>query len=82
MMKSRLYTLPTDTGHFGPYGGRFIPETLMEAVIELNLAYEEAKNDESFLKEYQYFLREYVGRENPLYYAENLTNHLGGAKIF
>ncbi|KUP06433.1 tryptophan synthase subunit beta [Bacillus coahuilensis p1.1.43] len=81
-MKSRLYTLPTDTGHFGPYGGRFIPETLMEAVIELNLAYEEAKNDESFLKEYQYFLREYVGRENPLYYAENLTNHIGGAKIY
>ncbi|MEH7354493.1 tryptophan synthase subunit beta [Neobacillus drentensis] len=76
------YTLPNEKGHFGIFGGRFVPETLMKAVIELNEAYEEAKKDPSFQAEIARLLKEYVGRETPLYFAENLTNHAGGAKIF
>ncbi|MGJ7909576.1 tryptophan synthase subunit beta [Neobacillus sp. LXY-1] len=76
------YTLPNEKGHFGIYGGRFVPETLMKAVTELSTAYEEAKNDPEFLREYQYLLKKYVGRETPLYFAENLTKHAGGAKIY
>lgn len=76
------YTLPNEKGHFGIYGGRFVPETLMKAVIELGEAYEDAKKDPSFQAEFQSLLKNYVGRETPLYYAENLTNYAGGARIF
>lgn len=76
------YTLPNEKGHFGAFGGRFIPETLMKAVIELEKAYEEAKNDPEFQQEIKRLLSEYVGRETPLYYAENLTKYAGGAKIY
>jgi tryptophan synthase beta chain len=79
MMK---YDQPDEKGYFGPFGGRFIPETLMRAVKELEEAYEEAKNDESFLQELHNYLKEYVGRPNPLYFAKNLTEKLGGAKIY
>jgi tryptophan synthase beta chain len=74
--------LPDTKGHFGLYGGRFVPETLMTALQELDKAYLEAKNDEKFQTEFQYYLREYAGRPNPLYYAEKLTKYLGGAKIY
>ncbi|WML40179.1 tryptophan synthase subunit beta [Neobacillus sp. OS1-2] len=76
------YTLPNERGHFGIYGGRFVPETLMKAVIELNEAYEMAKKEPGFQAEIDRLLKEYVGRETPLYFAENLTRHAGGANIF
>ncbi|MFL6556176.1 MAG: tryptophan synthase subunit beta [Bacillus sp. (in: firmicutes)] len=76
------YTLPNEKGHFGKFGGRFVPETLMKAVIELGEAYEEAKKDPSFHAEIQRLLKSYVGRETPLYFAENLTKYAGGAKVF
>lgn len=76
------YVQPDQNGHFGPYGGRFVPETLMNAVIELENAYEEALKDEGFQKELEYYLTQYIGRENPLYYASNLTKTAGGAKIY
>jgi tryptophan synthase beta chain len=74
--------MPDEKGHFGIYGGRFVPETLMQAVLELGKAYEEAKNDESFQQDLSYLLKEYVGRETPLYFAENLSKHAKGAKIY
>ncbi|MDR4948237.1 tryptophan synthase subunit beta [Neobacillus cucumis] len=76
------YTLPNEKGHFGIFGGRFVPETLMKAVNELNDAYEEAKKDPAFHAEIARLLKDYVGRETPLYFAENLTKHAGGAKIY
>ncbi|HGJ66551.1 TPA: tryptophan synthase subunit beta [bacterium] len=74
--------LPDTKGHFGIYGGRFVSETLMSALIELESAYIKAKADDSFHAELDYYLREYAGRPSPLYYAEKLTNYLGGAKIY
>lgn len=69
-------------GYFGEYGGRFVPETLMPALIELEEAYEKYKNDFGFSKELKYYLTHYVGRKTPLYYAGRLTEYLGGAKIY
>jgi len=69
-------------GKFGKYGGQFVPETLMLAVKKLEKAYEEAKNDPSFQNKLNYYLSEYAGRPTPLYYAKNLTESLGGAKIY
>ncbi|MBH9964679.1 tryptophan synthase subunit beta [[Bacillus] enclensis] len=76
------YAQPDQKGSFGQFGGRYVPETLMTAVKELEMAYEEASQDEAFQKKLQYYLKDYVGRENPLYFAENLTNRLGGAKLY
>lgn len=69
-------------GKYGKYGGEFVPETLMTAVKELEEAYGEARKDPEFQKRLNYYLSEYAGRPTPLYYAENLTNTLGGAKIY
>ncbi|MEM3378207.1 MAG: tryptophan synthase subunit beta [Candidatus Bathyarchaeia archaeon] len=69
-------------GKYGKYGGRFVPEILMAAINELEEAYAKAKQDPSFSKELSYYLSEYAGRPTPLYYAENLTRKLGGAKIY
>lgn len=69
-------------GRFGKYGGQFVPETLMTPLIELEKAYNEAKNDPAFQEELNYYLKQYVGRETPLYYAERLTKQIGGAKIY
>lgn len=69
-------------GRFGKFGGQYVSETLMNALIELEEEFCKAKKDENFMKEYRYYLKEYCGRENPLYYAENLTEYLGGAKIY
>ncbi|MDQ0155021.1 tryptophan synthase subunit beta [Robertmurraya andreesenii] len=77
-----IYCLPNEKGHFGQYGGRFIPETLMEAVKELEAAYQEAVQDEGFHLELSSLLKDYVGRETPLYFAENLTKSAGGARIY
>ena len=75
-------TLPDATGHFGQFGGRYAPETLMSPLLELEDAYMSLRDDSDFQEEFQYYLREYVGRPNPLYYAERLTQALGGAKIY
>jgi len=75
-------TGPDQRGHFGAYGGRFVAETLMPNIIALEKAYEEAKRDPAFHAELGGLLKNYVGRESPLYFAERLTNHLGGPKIY
>jgi len=77
----KLGRYPID-GKYGKYGGRFVPETLMAAVNELEEAYNQAREDSGFKKELEYYLSEYAGRPTPLYYAENLTKRLGGAKIY
>lgn len=77
-----MYNLPDERGHFDIYGGRFVGETLMEPLKELEKYYEEAIKDEAFQKEFNYYLEKYVGRETPLYYAERLTEYCGGAKIY
>jgi tryptophan synthase beta chain len=74
--------LPDKKGHFGIYGGRYVPETLMPALLELENAYEHYRHDREFREEYKYYLRQYVGRPNPLYFAEKLTKKLGGARIY
>ena len=75
-------TGPDERGHFGIYGGRFVAETLMPLILELEKAYAEAKADPAFQKEMDGYLAHYVGRPSPLYFAERLTEHLGGAKIY
>jgi tryptophan synthase beta chain len=75
------YTQPVH-GKFGKYGGRYVPETLMNALIELEKEYELRKGDHEFKKQLEHLLREFVGRPTPLYYAENLTKQIGGAKIY
>ena len=74
--------LPDKQGHFGQFGGRYVPETLMPALLELEKAYSHYKNDREFRQEFEYYLRDYVGRPNPLYFAEKLTRRLGGARIY
>ena len=76
------YNLPDEKGHFEQYGGVFIAETLMTAVIELKLAYEKYKDDADFLAEFENDLKHYVGRKSPLYHAKNLSKQLGGAQIY
>ena len=69
-------------GRFVKFGGQYAPETIMNAIAEVEVEYDKAKNDENFIKEFKYYLKDYVGRQSPLYYAENLTKKLGGAKIY
>ncbi len=76
------YHLPDHSGHFGRFGGRFVPETLMPALIELEQRYSLVKHDNDFWREFKYYLRLYAGRPTPLYYAQRLTQYLGGAKIY
>ncbi|ANF55621.1 tryptophan synthase subunit beta [Brevundimonas naejangsanensis] len=77
-----IYAWPDADGRFGPYGGRFVPETLMPLIHELEAAYKAAKADPSFQAELDGYLEHYVGRASPLYFAERLTEHFGGAKIW
>jgi tryptophan synthase beta chain len=74
--------LPDSLGHFGPYGGRFVPETLMYPLQQLEQEYRRADQDPEFQRERQYYLREFCGRPTPLYHAERLTRELGGARIY
>ncbi len=78
----QMYDLPDASGHFGPYGGVFVAETLQAALHELNLEYAKAKEDPSFVKEFQHVLKHYVGRPSPIYHAERLSNELAGAQIY
>jgi len=73
---------PDERGHFGIYGGRFVAETLMPLILELEKAYAEAKTDPAFKAEMDAYLKNYIGRPSPLYLAERLTEHLGGARIY
>ncbi len=77
-----MKTRPDSRGYFGPYGGRFVPETLIPALEELDEAYQSAKRDPAFKKEISHYLQDYVGRPTPLYFARHLTETLGGAKIY
>lgn len=79
---SQTNTLPDSTGHFGTYGGMFVPETLMAPLQELTKVYEQTKQDPAFQAELDDLLKNYCGRPTPLYYAERWTEQLGGAKIY
>ncbi|PLX98597.1 MAG: tryptophan synthase subunit beta [Desulfuromonas sp.] len=79
-MKS--YDYPDNDGHFGQFGGRYVAETLMPSLLELEEAYREALADPTFQEEFDYYLAQYVGRPSPLYYAQRLSEHLGGAKVY
>jgi len=81
-MNTHIQTDADDLGFFGSYGGQYVPETLMPAIIELKQAYKKAKNDPTFQDELQYYLKECVGRETPLTYAKAYSESLGGAKIY
>ena len=82
MSTAALTAQPDAGGHFGAYGGVFVPETLMTALEELTQAYEAAWKDPEFRRELNQLLAEFVGRPTPLYLAERLTEQLGGAKIY
>ncbi|MBV8840173.1 MAG: pyridoxal-phosphate dependent enzyme, partial [Alphaproteobacteria bacterium] len=75
-------TGPDERGHFGLYGGRFVAETLMPLILDLERAYAEAKQDPVFRQQMDGYLKNYVGRPSSLYFAERLTAHFGGAKIY
>ncbi len=77
-----MYNYPDKNGHFGQFGGRYVAETLMPALLELEQAYNAAVADSDFQRRFDYYLNNYVGRPSPLYYAERLSQHLGGAKIY
>jgi tryptophan synthase beta chain len=79
---SSLASLPDSAGHFGPYGGIFVPETLVAALQQLDAEYRRAKADAAFMREFEAYLRDYVGRPSRLYFARRLTEKLGGAKIY
>ncbi|MCK5513274.1 MAG: tryptophan synthase subunit beta [Deltaproteobacteria bacterium] len=74
--------VPDKMGHFGAYGGRYVSETLMPSLLEWENAYNHYKNNPDFKKELNYYLKQYVGRETPLYFAERFTEHLGGPKVY
>src|SRR5579871_7049520 len=85
-MKVKVPTLrkerASEPGRFGLYGGRYVPETLMTALEELEREYEKAKRDKKFTAEFERLLKEYAGRPTPLFFAKRLTKELGGAKIY
>lgn len=77
-----MYKQPDARGHFGDFGGRYVAETLMPALLELEAAYTEAQADPAFMEEFHYYLNQYVGRPSPLYHAQRLSTELGGAQIY
>jgi len=81
-MLNSSYQQPNKQGKFGEFGGAYVAETLMPAVLELQQAYEKIKNDQEFLQELNYYFTHYIGRPSPLYLASKLTQHCGGAKIY
>jgi tryptophan synthase beta chain len=81
-MQSASPSVPDLQGRFGPYGGRFVPETLMHALRQLTEHYERAREDAEFQRQFAYYLKQYVGRPSPLYFAERLTREAGGARIY
>jgi tryptophan synthase beta chain len=82
MSKNTLKNGPDDKGYYGDFGGRYAPEILMPNLIELEKSFNDAINDKKFIDEFEYYLKEWVGRPNPLYFAEKLTKKMGGPKIY
>ena len=82
MVVEKQTSLPDERGRFGDFGGKFVPETLMAALEELETAYREVKEDQEFQGRLGHLLRTYAGRPTPLYHAENLSRHCGGARIY
>ena len=82
MDASVLSTLPDARGHFGAFGGRFVPETLVHPLVELETQYRRFERDPDFQREWSYYLREFAGRPTPLYFAERFTRSLGGARVY
>ncbi len=80
--KPRFDQMPDASGHFGLYGGRYVAETLMPLILEVEKAYEASKQDAAFAEELTYLYKHYIGRPSPLYYAARMTEHCGGAKIY
>ncbi len=78
----QMYDLPDRTGHFGPYGGSFVSETLVHALDELKAAYERYRQDHDFVAEFEYELKHYVGRPSPIYHAKRWSQHFGGAQLY
>jgi tryptophan synthase beta chain len=81
-MSSATANLPDSQGRFGPYGGRYVPETLMAALAQLTAEYDKARGDAEFRREFEHYLKNYVGRPSLLYFAERLTKEAGGARIY
>ena len=81
-MRNSFKSFPDDTGHFKAFGGRYVAETLMPLILDLEKAYEKAKNDSAFKSEINYLLKDFVGRPSPLYFCERLTSYLKGPKIY
>src|SRR5215470_18711966 len=79
---SAYRTGPDEHGHFGLFGGRFVAETLMPLILDVERAYATARKDPSFAADIAYYGEHYVGRPSPLYFAERMTEHFGGAKIY
>ncbi|MDB5810707.1 MAG: trpB [Betaproteobacteria bacterium] len=77
-----MYNLPDESGHFGPYGGVFVAETLIQALDQLKLEYERYRNDPAFRAEFEYELKHYVGRPSPIYHAKRWSEHFGGAQVY
>ena len=82
MVVEKQTSLPDERGRFGDFGGKFVPETLMAALEELETAYREVKEDQEFQDRLGHLLHTYAGRPTPLYHAENLSRHCGGARIY
>ncbi len=82
MTKNSYKNQPDERGHFGQYGGRYVAETLMPLILEVDKAWTQAKNDSDFWVQYDDLAKHYIGRPSPLYYAEKTTKHFGGAKIY
>ena len=82
MTKNSLKNGPDEFGYYGEFGSRYAPEILMPNLIELEKAFNDAIKDKKFIDEFEYYLKEWIGRPNPLYFAEQLTNQIGGAKIY
>jgi tryptophan synthase beta chain len=78
----QMYDFPDRNGHFGPYGGVFVAETLIDALDELRSAYEQCRNDLKFRTEFEYELKHYVGRPSPIYHAKRWSEHFGGAQVY
>ncbi len=82
MLKNTFKQLPNEKGYFGQFGGRYVSETLMPLILEVEKEYEKIKNDKNFISEFEHYLKTYVGRPSPLFYAERITKDLKGPKIY
>ena len=82
MLKNTYKSYPNEKGYFGQFGGRYVSETLMPLILEVEKEYEKIKNDKNFINDFNHYLKTYVGRPSPLFYAERISNDLGGPKIY